>query len=49
MGSVKDERRIQRLSSAENVEAEPRSAEELERENARLMRELRDKEDALEI
>lgn len=48
-GWIKDERRIQRLSSAEKSEAEPRSAEELERENARLRRELRDKEDALEI
>ena len=48
-GWIKDERRIQRLSSAEKVEAEPRTAEELERENARLRRELRDKEDALEI
>lgn len=48
-GWIKDERRIQRLSSAKKAEAEPRSAAELERENARLRRELRDKEDALEI
>jgi len=48
-GWIREERWKQRLSSAERAEVEPRSPEELERENARLKRELRDKEDALEI
>ena len=48
-GWIREERWKQRLSSAKKAEAEPRSAAELERENARLRRELRDKEDALEI
>lgn len=48
-GWIKDERRIQRMAVAEAAGVSPKTVEELERENARLRRELRDSQDAVEI
>lgn len=48
-GWIKDKRRIEREAAAKESSTTPKTLEEMERENERLRRELRDSQDALAI